>query len=130
MKAIIAITALFTVAACQSTPEGGPSLNQGKKWQVNEEMKPHIERAENILLDYLAEKDTDHLALATRLKNQNDRLIKSCTMEGPGHDELHHWLHPHMNLIKKLAETDDATQAAAIVSELATSFATYHQYFQ
>ncbi|MCC5917429.1 MAG: hypothetical protein JJU02_08900 [Cryomorphaceae bacterium] len=106
------------------------SLNNGEKWFVNEEMKPFILEAENILIEYINNNSTDHKTLAVQLKEKNSGLIKNCTMKGESHDELHNWLHPHIDLIKKLEQEEDAGNAPSIVKELVTSFETYHQYFQ
>jgi hypothetical protein len=105
-------------------------LNNGEKWLVNEEMKPFILEAENILKEYISKKSTDYKALAEQLKKKNSGLIKSCTMKGESHDELHNWLHPHIDLIKALSEATSDEDAASIVSELENSFKTYHNYFQ
>lgn len=105
-------------------------LNNGAKWAVNEEMKPHIEQGNEILNSYLKKKGTDYKALAEGLKTQNGQLIKSCTMKGESHDELHKWLHPHIELIEKLSNASDLKESETVVSELKTSFETYQAYFE
>ena len=60
---------------------------------------------------------------------KNDELINSCTMDGKSHDELHKWLAPHLELVEKLGASDDA-EAKELVSKLADSYKTYHEYFQ
>lgn len=105
-------------------------LNNGEKWSVNEEMKPHIEEGAIILEKYLASEGSDYNELATALSNQNNQLIKSCTMTGVAHDELHKWLHPHIQLINKLKETENHEDSKRVVMELEQSFKTYKKYFQ
>jgi len=102
-------------------------LNNGQKWKVNLEMTPYILEAEQILLQY---NDNDYDALAEQLKNKNNRLIKSCTMDGKSHEELHKWLHPHIQLIDALEDAENKEEADKIISELKVSFQTYHNYFQ
>jgi hypothetical protein len=75
-------------------------LNNGEKWKVNAEMIPHILEGEEILAKY---DNTDYKTLAKQLKEKNSGLIKSCTIEGKSHDELHKWLHPHIELITTLS---------------------------
>ena len=104
-------------------------LNNGEKWMVNDEMKPFVIKSEALVESYIKDNKTDYKTLAQEIKDQNNQLIKSCTMDGPSHDELHKWLHPHLELVGKLAETDDAAQAQPMVTELQTSYQTYHQYF-
>ena len=72
----------------------------------------------------------DYEILAEQLKANNDELVKSCTMKGTSHDELHKWLHPHMKLTTALLEAENEKEADKIIQKLKTSFDTYHQYFQ
>lgn len=105
-------------------------LNNGAKWKVNAEMKPHIEKGNEILSAYQAQQSTQYNELAQQLKSQNDMLIESCTMQGESHDELHKWLHPHIELIKKLADAKDPKVAEVIVEQIEQSFQTYQNYFE
>lgn len=102
-------------------------LNDGQKWKVNEEMSPYILEGEKILKDYTGQ---DYEALADELESQNKKLIKSCTMDGKAHDQLHKWLHPHIQLIESLEDAETVTQANTIIEQLKESFKTYHTYFQ
>ena len=72
---------------------------------------------------------TNYVKLEEDLKNQNNSLIKSCTMKGESHDELHKWLHPHMGLIKELSNADDLKEAETKVAEIKESFKIYKNYF-
>jgi len=105
-------------------------LINGEKWVVNEEMKPHILEAENILNDYIKNNLSNYKTLAEQLKAKNSGLIKSCTMKGESHDELHKWLHPHVQLIETLEKCTNNDEAAKVIEQLNASFETYHQYFQ
>ncbi|HPN69632.1 MAG TPA: hypothetical protein PLZ32_08930 [Saprospiraceae bacterium] len=106
------------------------NLNNGEKWAVNEEMKPFISDSEKILNEFIDKKSTDYIALAAQLKEKNSGLVKSCTMQGASHDELHKWLHPHMELIESLANAGDLEAASITIDELKDSFVTYNQFFQ
>ncbi|HCS21734.1 MAG TPA: hypothetical protein DIW47_14445 [Bacteroidetes bacterium] len=105
-------------------------LNQGAKWIVNEEMKPHILASENAFLDYKSTKDQDYKTLAGVLKEHTDKLIASCSMKGESHEQLHLWLLPHLALIKELSTAPSQTEADAVLNKLDASFKTYHTYFQ
>lgn len=105
-------------------------LNSGEKWVVNEEMKPFILEAEGILNQYIESQSQDHQTLAAQLKEKNSGLIKSCTMKGESHDELHKWLYPHIELIESLSKTESTEQANKFITDLQASFSTYNQYFQ
>ncbi|WP_318640280.1 hypothetical protein [Flavobacterium ardleyense] len=104
-------------------------MNNGQRWLVNAEMKPFVMKGEQLVNDYTQNKGTDYKMLAEELKSQNNQLIKSCTMDGKSHDELHKWLHPHLKLTEKLEKATDAAMADATVLELQNSYKQYHQYF-
>ena len=103
-------------------------LNNGAKWPVNNEMKPFITETESQLNAYKPETG-DYKMLATNLSTSNDNLLKSCTMTGVPHDNLHAWLAPHMKEIEKLKNAEDREHANKIVGELKESMDEYHQYF-
>lgn len=130
-KLILALFLFPLLLACQADQTSGTiELDQGEKWLVNEEMKPHILKGEAILQQYQTQNDTDHQALAAALKEQNGQLINSCTMKGKSHEELHKWLHPHMELIAALSQASSLEEAQPIVLQIEQSFQTYHHYFK
>ena len=129
-KLIVVFSTLLFWAACNTAPIGNLKLNNGEKWAVNAEMKPHLEKANQVLKEYLTQNGTDYKKLAADLKAQNDQLIKSCTMKGESHDELHKWLHPHIELISKLADASDENLAKSIIAQLEQSVNTYQNYLQ
>lgn len=102
-------------------------LNNGEKWIVNEEMKPFVLEAKQKVSQY---DNGDYTLLAEQIKEQNQGLIKSCTMTGESHDELHKWLEPHLKLTQELADAKNEKQAKEIVAQIEKSFETYNAYFQ
>ena len=104
-------------------------LNNNEKWVVNEEMKPFVMKGEELVNSYIQNNQTDYKTLAQQLKEQNNKLIKSCTMDGKSHDELHKWLHPHLEIVKALEDEADASKANEIVLQLQHSYQQYHHYF-
>lgn len=105
-------------------------LNEGEKWNVNDEMKPHILGAETILDLYISNENSDYLGLESELRALNQNLIKSCSMKGESHDELHKWLLPHMNILKALKDSKSEANAMQQIANLQNSFDLYHQYFK
>lgn len=103
-------------------------LNKGEKWEVNNEMKPFITETETLLSNYKPE-NGDYTILATNLNATNEKLVKSCTMTGVPHENLHIWLAPHMKEIEKLQKADKREDANKIVEELKESMEKYHLYF-
>lgn len=139
IKYALLVAAVLLLTACntnskeeseQSHTESSIQLNNGEKWAVNPEMKPHIESAQETMAEYRATNDTDYQRLAQRLKDQNGALIQSCTMKGESHDELHKWLHPHMGLIEELSSATSDQEAEATIQKLEASFKTYEAYFK
>lgn len=130
-KQILMIFGLISIIACDSNHQKSDiKLDNGEKWEVNAEMKPHIKKGSETLDMFISQKNVDYQNLAEELKTQNNLLIKSCTMKGESHDELHKWLHPHMELIEELSNTKNDNDAKEIITKLESSFKTYHKYFQ
>lgn len=125
----ILLMALFAMSCNNSANQQDIAieLNDGQKWKVNAEMTPHILGGEKILNEY---DNSDYKALAKQLKDKNNTLIKSCTMNGASHDELHKWLHPHMGLVKALGKAKDEEKANSIIEQLKKSFITFNTYFE
>jgi hypothetical protein len=82
------------------------------------------------LNQYIESKSQDYQNLAAQLKEKNSGLIKSCTMKGESHDELHKWLYPHIELIESLSKAESTEQANKFITDLQASFSTYNQHFQ
>lgn len=104
-------------------------LNNNEKWAVNDEMKPYILQGEELVNSYLETNNTDYVGLAKQLKDLNSKLIKSCTMEGTSHDELHKWLHPHLELTEQLGATTTPEDGKAVATKVSNSYENYHTYF-
>lgn len=146
MKAIlIPLLSVYILFSCQSSNQEDNQqeivikeshvnatleLNNGEKWEVNEEMKPLILRSADILSTYQSNNAMNHQELAIQLKEQNTALIKNCSMQGQAHDALHKWLLPHMNLIERLHKAENDENASEIIEELQISFTTFNTYFQ
>ncbi len=119
-----------TQAVHQDDEDAAPiELNNGEKWLVNEEMKPFVLKNSELVNAYIRNNQTDYKALALQLKEQNNKLIKSCTMDGRSHEELHKWLLPHLELVKELENLPDENEAKEIVMKLQKSNEMYHKYF-
>ncbi len=149
-KLVLLVISAFVLSSCNNNPKESNSnqetakqaehhqddehaeaiqLNHSEKWVVNNEMKPFVLEGESLVNNYLQNKQTDYKALASQVKAQNSMLVKSCTMDGKSHEELHKWLHPHLELVKALENAADTVKAADIVTQLQDSYQLYHQYF-
>lgn len=108
----------------------GIELNNGAKWAVNEEMKPFVNKGEALVASFSQHNGTEFTKLAKEVGIQNEQLIKSCTMKGKSHDELHKWLAPHLALVKELENVADSVKAKHIVAQLEKSYQDYSNFFQ
>ncbi len=106
------------------------ALDNGQKWKVNEEMTPYLLEGEKLVNSYIESNGTDYKKLAKDIEEQNSHLIKSCTMDGESHDELHKWLHPHLELVAALSDAENGDESSKLVNQLKESYTTFHQYFE
>jgi len=132
IRTLLLLVIPFLLTSCANSHHEGEAIemNNGQKWKVNEEMKPHIEKGRQILSAYLDENRTDHKTLAGNLQEQNSKLIRSCTMDGKSHDELHKWLHPHLELVKALKDAETDEEVTKVTKELKASYDLYDQHFE
>lgn len=105
-------------------------LNEGKKWMVNEEMKPHIDSMKMLLDNFTMTNAESFHVLSASLAGHNQNLISSCTMKGPSHDELHKWLHPHMERVEKLAQISTEEQGVEVFNAINESFKEFDEFFE
>lgn len=105
-------------------------LNEGQKWKVNKEMLPHISASDSLVNQYFETKSTDFKKLATELKENNKKLVKSCTMKGKSHDALHLWLHPYMEMVDDLNSCTNEEEANKQIKDIQKSFEKFSQYFE
>jgi len=105
-------------------------LNKGEKWEVDKNMITHIRNMENDVLYFKGTTSIEYKTLSENLQKNVDLLTSNCTMKGKAHDELHKWLLPYIDLVKKLSEAKDETKAAKQFEYIQTSFSTFNQYFQ
>lgn len=105
-------------------------LENGEKWKVNQEMMPAIQAMKTDLQAYTDANSKDYQKLATTLDANTNLLVKSCTMQGKSHEELHKWLEPHMALVKDLKAAKDESEANEKIQEIQHSFELFNQYFK
>lgn len=132
---LIAIVGITLFSACNSNDskqhqKPNIHLNNGQKWKVNKEMQPAINKGNELVNQFIAQNDTNYKVLAKELKAQNNTLIQECTMTGESHNVLHHWLHPYMEQVDKLAKAKNYKDAKELLPQLEQSFKTYHTYFK
>lgn len=106
------------------------TLNNGKKWKVDENMMVHIRNMEKDVTGFKKSELSVYTSLAETLKQNIGLLTSNCTMKGKAHDELHKWLLPYIDLVDKLAKSKTETEGEALFQTIQHSFKTFNQYFQ
>lgn len=106
------------------------NLNQGKKWIVPAEMQGYLTQSETLVANFFPKTIVDYHLLAKQLQNLKSELVQNCTMKDQGHDALHLWLVPYMDLLDTLAATENTNDGEIIVKELTHAFEIYHQHFE
>ena len=105
-------------------------LNNGKKWTVDDNMITHIRNMENDVISFANVEQKDYQLMVEKLQSNIDLLTSNFTMKGKAHDELHKWLLPNIDMVKKLSEAKDETESSKQFKNIQTSFTTFNQYFQ
>lgn len=105
-------------------------LNNGEKWQVDDNMITHIRNMENDVVSFTQVEQKDYKSLSEKLQSNIDLLTSNCSMKGKAHDELHKWLLPYIDLVKQLSAAKNETEATKQFENIQISFKTFNQYFQ
>ncbi len=120
---------LLITIGCNHQPAEPLELNEGEKWKIIPEMMTHIRASEKLFSDYTTSGDTDYKKLAEGISEHNKELIKSCTMKGAAHDELHKFLPAHLKLVASLGKANSPKEASDTIDQLKKSFETFNAYF-
>lgn len=107
-----------------------PSLKQGEKWMVNEDMMVYVRQMETRLDQFQGGGAGEVAALAADLQTDLQNLTGSCTMKGEAHDALHLWLHPFTVAVNQLDEEYQPEKTTAQIENLKGMLDTFHEKFQ
>ena len=108
------------------------SLNNGVKWRSDENTRVHAAKLNAQLAAFNKRQSPAHeeyQTFASEMQNELNGLISDCNMKGAEHDALHSWLEPVLEHVRKLKETESASQGADIVRELTMQIRKFNQYF-
>ncbi|MFY0674069.1 MAG: hypothetical protein JXQ87_11715 [Bacteroidia bacterium] len=106
------------------------TLNNGEKWKMQAELMANVENMEMAIDEYNEAALSDYAELGKSLKAETENMIKSCTMKGDSHVELHKWLEPHLGMLKDLNAAATVSEAAPIIAEIDASFELLREYFE
>jgi hypothetical protein len=105
-------------------------LNNGEKWQLQPELMVNIGNMQSIIDSVKLLETKDYEQIANELNTETMSLVKSCTMKGNSHNELHKWLEPHMAMVKDLKATKSADEGEGILAAIDASFDLLLEYFK
>lgn len=105
-------------------------LDNGSKWDANIETTKGV----NAMLKHIGESDPqtveEYHALAYKLNDEKNTIVKECTMKGPSHDNLHVFLHPLIEKIDHLLKVTSTEKGAEIIAGIDENLNAYKNYFQ
>ncbi|MFA5505391.1 MAG: hypothetical protein WC314_15595 [Vulcanimicrobiota bacterium] len=107
------------------------SLDEGKKWEANPETTTGVEKMLDIIEKAEAKpSEIEAKAVHAELSAALQELVQKCTMTGPAHDQLHHYLTPLMAKLEELEKETSAEAAAVTLADLRSQLRGYGEYFE
>jgi hypothetical protein len=101
-------------------------LDNGKKWKANPETTQGIKNMRDMVKTQMETGKTDAVKLQQNLNKEFNTILQKCTMTGEAHNQLHNYLIPIKDKIKKLS----ANTPKAEIQELMTYLDSYKTYFE
>ena len=105
------------------------SLNEGKKWKLDEPTRTNINAAKQVFQQSTESSNQDYATLATNLQDNANKLVSECKMSGKDHDMLHVWLEKYLSTLKELKAPEAETQKAAF-NKIGEQLKSFDQYFE
>lgn len=110
--------------------ELGLQLDQGKKWIGNPETTFGVKKMEGLVANFDPNSNPEGwMELQNNLRSAFDEIFRECTMEGEGHEQLHVYLIPLMELFNALGNEDSESRYAAFET-LEKHLPVYWEYFE
>ncbi len=106
------------------------TLNDGEKWEANEETHKGFEEMSDLLKSFDVSNDKNYKQLGENLSEQTGYVIKHCTMKGEAHDQLHIVLVPILNEVSDMKESENNQQAEHAKENVETLVESYFVYFK
>lgn len=118
----------------ETTIQHNLTLNDGEPWLTDKSTTRVATQMQSKLKQFLTNYEDPTLeelqTLGKELKDYLDSLIRGCTMTGPAHDQLHHWLTKVIPEISRLQNTDKASEGARSVARIDILLNEYFTFFR
>ncbi|UKN02251.1 hypothetical protein K6119_01800 [Paracrocinitomix mangrovi] len=105
-------------------------LVNNEKWVINEDMMVHIKKMETDIQSISTQTDPNYKELGSKLDTHIGLLTSNCTMTGKGHDELHKWLLPFIDLVNELNEAGSKKEQKDSFFAIEESMNEFNKYFK
>jgi len=132
-RLLLVAAVVFGLTACRHPPIVSPpdlQLDQGRKWVIPPTMMVYLRDLERDVHDFEAALVQDHPALAAAIQNHLVLLVTHCTLTGPGHDELHQWLLPFLDVSRGYVNATTRPAQEEHYREIQRALKVFHQYFE
>ncbi len=104
-------------------------LNHGEKWKIPHEMAVYMDSS-----IWLIGKSDAAIYIAPNvpgdLTRQKDGFVSHCGMDGAGHDELHKWLLPYIDLLERLEAAQTEEEQWRVFPDIVRAKHLYEYYFE
>ena len=126
----------MSMLSCSDTVEYSPvvykdvtfELNDGEKWNVPTEMSVYMDSS-FLVLDEVKDGEPISEKTIESLIRYKGLFVSNCGMEGKGHDVLHSWLIPYMDLLETVSEAKSHDDKMQTKAELIEAKRIYKEYF-
>jgi hypothetical protein len=105
-------------------------LDNGSKWEANLETTEGVDKMLSLVKSSDTKTVEDFHALASKLNEDKNVVVKKCTMEGPSHDNLHVFLHPLIEKIEALGKVSTTEEGAEVTASIKENLEGYYEYFK
>lgn len=105
-------------------------MDNGEKWQSDLTTNEGVKKLQQTFNAQNTTTLEEYHKLASQLNDDKNYLVKNCTMQGPAHDNLHTWLHPLIEKIAALSETETIDDASKIKNSIDVNIHSYYDYFK
>ncbi|UTW60991.1 hypothetical protein KFE98_13295 [bacterium SCSIO 12741] len=114
----------------EHSAESGVQLNDGARWSANAETTSGIANMNALIADFADWENTEACSeLNASLEEEFTGIFKNCTMTGEAHNQLHNYLIPMKDLLKRM-QSEEVEEREEAGKKLVHHLGTYQQFFE
>lgn len=100
------------------------TYDNGAEWDVPEGMQVFMDSS------ILLVKQNNGTDITSDLIRQKDSFVSNCTMPGEGHDVLHAWLMPYLDLLERLENANSSKERDIVLEDIRYAHELFEEYFK